>query len=102
MRITILLPLYYNNGIEVEASKFLETKEELVSKFGYCSALTPSAGTWIDTAEGKRYDDINAGFYVDVELDEEVRVFLMSYKERLKEQFEQKEIYITYHDINVI
>lgn len=99
---TILLPLYYNNGKEVEASKFLQTKEELVSRFGYCSALTPSAGTWIDPVEGKRYDDINAGFYVDLELDEERKSFLLSYKETLKRRFEQKEIYITYHDINVI
>lgn len=97
-----MLPLYYNDGKEIEPSKFLETKEELVQKFGYCSALTPSAGTWVDPSDGKRYDDINAGFYIDIVLDREVEAFLVSYKEKLKERFKQREIYITYHDINVI
>lgn len=102
VRISILLPLKYNDGKDVEASKFLQTKEELVSRFGYCSALTPSAGTWIDSADGTRYDDINTGFYFDVEMDDELGTFLQYYKEVLMRRFEQKQNYITYHDINVI
>ncbi len=98
-----MLPLHYNDGREIEPSKFLETKEELVQKFGYCSALTPSEGTWVDPSGGKRHDDINTGFYVDIAaLDRDVEAFLASYKERLKKRFNQREIYITYHDIRVV
>lgn len=37
-----------------------------------------------------------------MDLDDEIRDFLATYKERLKERFNQREIYITYHEINVI
>ena len=47
VRYEILLPLKYNDGSDVEASKLLQTKEELVQKFG---ALTvdphPLEGLW--------------------------------------------------------
>lgn len=39
---------------------------------------------------------------MDVDLDDALKAFLTSYKEKLKERFRQREIYITYHDINVI
>jgi hypothetical protein len=65
--------------------------------------LTPSPGTWVDPIDGQRHDDINTGFYVDVnELTPEIMLFLKEYKDILKARFKQKEIYITTQKINVI
>jgi hypothetical protein len=55
------LPLFYNDGKEIEKSKFLETKEELAAKFHGCTALTPAEGLWIDDDFSKYYD-VNSGY----------------------------------------
>src|SRR5262245_29079903 len=67
IRITILLPLKYNDLAPIEPAKFLSTKNDLVDKFGGCSGLTPTPGTWVDPTDGTQYSDINTGFYVDAE-----------------------------------
>jgi len=64
--------------------------------------LTPSPGTWVDPVDGQRHDDVNIGFYVDVELTPEVMKFLKEFKEKLKDRFKQREIYITTQKINVL
>jgi hypothetical protein len=53
--------LFYNDGKEIEKSKFLETKEELAAKFHGCTALTPAEGLWIDDDFSKYYD-VNSGY----------------------------------------
>ena len=64
-RYEILLPLKYNDGSDIEAAKFLQTKSELVQKFG---ALTidphPVEGVW--TQQGTAYRDILLKFTIDV------------------------------------
>jgi hypothetical protein len=99
IRINILLPINYNDGRKVEEEKFYQTNLELSKRFGACSALSPTQGTWVDPIDGKKYDDLNIGFFVDTEESPSTLDWLKEYKEILKNRFEQKEIYITYHDI---
>ncbi|MBI4657229.1 MAG: hypothetical protein HY735_00005 [Verrucomicrobia bacterium] len=40
IRFEILLPLYYNDGREIEREKFVATDDELVSLFGATSTDT--------------------------------------------------------------
>lgn len=46
----------------IEKSKFLKTRDELVTGFGGCTAMTPAEGSWMyrDT----KMSDTNSGFYV--------------------------------------
>jgi hypothetical protein len=94
--------LSYNDGSSIEPAKFLRTKNDLVAEFGGCSGLTPTPGTLVDPTDGKEYNDLNTGFYVDVEEKPSTIDFLKGFKETLKKRFDQKEIYITYQDINTV
>jgi hypothetical protein len=69
-RYEILLPLKYNDGGSIEPEKILQTKQDLVQKFG---ALTvdpyPVQGVW--TYQGTAYQDSLLRYVVDVEDDSE-------------------------------
>ena len=56
-RFEILLPLNYNDGIEIEAEKFDQTAEELCDRFGGVTEDTVRvSGTW--KYGGTRYRDV--------------------------------------------
>lgn len=99
--VRIILPLLKNNKAPIEQFLFLKTKEELHHKFGGETELVPTTGTWKDDT-GKLYEDPSAGFEVIAEHSDEIVQWLKTYKEKLKDRFEQKDIMITYHPINVI
>ena len=64
IRIDIILPVFYNNGKKIEDSKLLQTRKELAKRFGGCSFLRKTYGTWIDPSDHKEYNDVNSIFFV--------------------------------------
>lgn len=100
IKIDVILPAFYNNGRKVEDSKLLQTRKELAKRFGGCSYLRKTQGTWIDPSDNKEYDDVNSIFFVIAPKTQATLDFLKEYKEILKTRFSQKEIMITYQDIN--
>ena len=77
-----------------------DLSKELAQRFGGCSFLRKSYGTWIDPSDHKEYNDVNSIFFVIAPKTQETLAFLREYKEVLKTRFDQKDIMITYQDIN--
>jgi hypothetical protein len=101
-RYEILLPLKYNDGGIVEPEKLLQTKEDLVQKFG---ALTvdpyPVPGLW--TYQGTSYQDTLLRYIVDVEDDSAaVQAFFGEFKQMLKLRFRQLDVWIVAYPIRVV
>jgi hypothetical protein len=101
-RYEILLPLRYNDGGEIEAEKFLLTKQELAQRFGALSVdPDPIQGLW--TYQGVTYEDLLLKYVVDVESDTpEIQAFFRDFKETLKARFRQFDIWIVASAIRVI
>jgi hypothetical protein len=100
-RFEILLPLYYNDGRLVEMEKFMATNRELLNRF---EALTTDSvevsGTW--KYRGTFYRDRLVRLTVDAPKPKEASRFFRAYKKVLKSRFEQVDIWITAHDVDVI
>src|SRR5438105_2337037 len=100
-RYEVLLPLLYNSGAAVEASLIEDTREELLLRFGGISEeLGGVRGSWIH--ERIRYEDELIRLTVDCDDTRANRQFFNRLKETLKERFEQLEIRITFHRIEVL
>ena len=100
-RYEILLPLRHNDGRTVAAELFDQTRRDLVLQFGAVSFFPQSLlGIWIH--EGDRFEDELVRVVVDVEDTAETRQFFFTFKVLLLERFEQIEIYIASHPIDVI
>lgn len=100
-RFEILLPLNYNDGKPIEPAKFLLTNRELVRQFGATTVdTTRASGTWM--YKGTLYEDLLMRVTVDSSAPEEATAFLGQYKEVLKERFEQLDIWVTAHDLDLI
>ena len=100
-RYEILLPLKYNDGTPVEPEKFQTTRRELVERF---SALTmdapPIVGLWMPG--GREYQDELIRFVVDAEVSADTDEFFRTFKEQLKDRFQQIDIWITASPIRVL
>lgn len=97
----IYLPLRYNDGREIEPSKFDQTRIELVNRFNGLSVL-PGEGLKIEgwwKSEDAVYRDEVRIFRVFCAADDE---FFKEYKESLKTRFEQEEIFILSYDASAI
>jgi hypothetical protein len=100
-RFEILLPLNYNDGRRVEQEKFLVTHRELVEKFGATTVdSTKASGTWL--YRGTLYEDVLVRISVDSAEPEKAIAFFRQYKETLKSRFEQIDIWITAHDVELL
>jgi hypothetical protein len=100
-RYEILVPLKHNDGRDVDGALIEETREELVAQFGSVTLCpSPVLGVW--THEGRRYEDELMRLVVDVEDVEPHREFFMGFKATLLERFEQIDIYITSHIVEII
>jgi hypothetical protein len=100
-RFEILLPLNYNDGRPIEREKFLLTQRELVRQFGATTVdTTRASGTWM--YKGTLYEDLLMRVTVDSFEPNEARAFLQQYKAVLKDRFEQLDIWITAHDVDLI
>lgn len=102
LRVEILLPLRYNNRKPIPPSHFLTTEQELVDRYGGCTALIPRRGSWTNPRDSRIFQDVNSGFYVDCLDNEETIKSLIAYSEVLKKRFKQKKMYITYYKVNVL
>jgi hypothetical protein len=100
-RLEILLPLNYNDGKSIEEKKFVVTHRELLKKFGATTVdATRASGSWV--YGGALHEDVLVRIVIDAFEPEAAIAFLRQYKETLKARFEQLDIWITAHDIEVI
>lgn len=99
-RFEILLPLTYNDGTFIEREKITQTTDELIEHFGGITQdLLRATGTW--TYGGVRYRDELLRIRIDSDDADAVR-FLRSSKQVLKKRFQQIDIWITAHEIQII
>lgn len=100
-RFEILLPLRLNDGTPVPEDAIADTLIELEEKFGAVSCETQTTrGRW--RFDGETYRDDLTRVYVDVADVPEHRQFFIEYKERLKQRFQQIDMWITTYPIEVL
>ena len=101
IRFEILLPLFYNDGRPIEKEKFLETDDDLVQRFGDTSTDTVVVrGRWL--YQSTVYHDQLIRVRLDLQDTPENWQAVRDVKEALKTRFEQLDIWITAHRIDVI
>jgi hypothetical protein len=100
-RYEILVPLSFNDGSPVPESLLKQTFQELKEHFGNASSETQVV-RGSSEYYGVEFKDKNARLFVDVRDLEEHREFFHNFKERLKERFQQIDIWITSHPLDVI
>ena len=102
--IEFLLPLDYNDGTPIEEEKHLQTRDELLSRFGGCRVTTSARaayeGLWEHT--GHLYHDFVKSLIVECRLRNADYYWLSTYKRQLEKRFKQVEIYIIVRDIKRI
>jgi hypothetical protein len=99
-RFEILLPLTYNDGTLIEPEKFDQTAEELSDRFGGITQDTVRiTGTW--KYGGTRYRDDLLRIRIDTN-DPTANAFLRAHKPIWRERFQQIDIWITAHEIEII
>lgn len=100
-RYELLLPTSFNDGGPIPRKLTGQTLRELRKRFGSFSAETqPLEGQWEHA--GKVHRDLNIRVFVDVPDTPENRQFFVEYKERLKERFQQIDIWMTTYLVEVI
>ena len=100
-RYELLLPLRFNDGQAVPNELIVETLLELESRFGAVSSETQIIrGLW--QHEGQSYRDDLMRVFVDVPDLPENRQFFVAFKEKIKERFQQIDIWMTTHPIERI
>jgi len=101
IRFEILLPLFYNDGRAVEDRKFIETDDELVTAFGATSTDTVVVrGQWL--YQSTIYEDRLIRVSLDVEDTPENWQKMRDIKEVLKQRFDQIDIWISAHRIEIL
>ena len=101
IRFEILLPLFYNDGRPIEREKFVQTDDELVHLFGAVSTdAVVVRGLW--TYQSTLYHDQLLRSRVDVEDCPENWQAMRKLKETLKVRFEQLDIWVTAHRIEIV
>jgi hypothetical protein len=97
----IFIPLYYDDGKPIEASKLQHLQERLLEQFeGLTYFPQPNQGFW--KFGGINYHDQVVIYRVISEEPMASRRFLSTLKEHLKQELDQKEILIIEREIGVI
>jgi hypothetical protein len=105
-RIDVFLPLDYNDGRQVEETKFAKLENELLIRFGGVTSFRrqfPLQGLW--QSKGKVFQDrvvIFTALDFSAQDNAELVEYLEGLKKRLKRKFAQKEILITIHELLAI
>lgn len=100
-RYEILLPLRFNDGQPVPKALLAQTVQELEARFGAVSCETQVIqGRW--RGEGRAFRDDLMRVYVDAESTAQVRDFFAAFKQRLQARFQQLDIWLTSHSIEVL
>jgi hypothetical protein len=101
IRFEILLPQFYNDGRAIEDQKFLQTDDELVAAFGATSTDTVIVrGHWL--YHSTIYEDRLVRVRIDVEDSPQNWQKMRDIKEVLKLRFEQIDIWIAAHRIEIL
>ena len=100
-RFELLLPTQFNSGSAVPNEVFADTLMELETRFGAVSSESQTIqGHW--RHEGQLYRDESVRVFVDVPDTEDNRQFFVDLKERLKDRFQQLDIWMTTYPLEVI
>lgn len=100
-RYEILLPLRFNDGTRIPKALLAQTVQELEDRFGAVSCETQAIeGRW--RSGSVLYRDELMRVWVDAESTPEVRAFFEALKTRAKERFQQLDIWVTSHSIEVL
>ena len=100
-RYELLLPRRYNDGRRIPNRFITETLLEWREQFGAASCETQTIrGQW--QHEGEVYQDELVRLFVDVEDTAGNRQFFMEFKERAKIRFQQIELWLTSHPIDLL
>lgn len=100
-RYEILIPSQYNDGRDIPSELLADTLFELRKRFGAVSCETQIIqGIW--QHEEEIFRDRLVRVFMDVPDTAENRQFFVEFKERLKVRFDQLEIWLTTHPIEVI
>ena len=101
IRYEILLPLCYNDGRPVESEKFRQTTLDLLENFSAATLdLIVAISAW--KYQGTVYEDLLWRFIVGVPATSPADDFLRNYKEALKARFDQIDIWISSHEIQIL
>lgn len=100
-RFELLLPLRFNDGQPVPDDIIADALIELEQRFGAVSCETQTIqGRW--RFEGQAYRDDLVRLFVDVPDVASNREFFIEFKERLKDQFQQVDIWLATYPIEVL
>ena len=96
LKVEILVPIFYNNGTNVEAEKYRILFEELVKQFGAVSSEDNNVinGYWINPQNNKAYADKNKVYWIIVSDTEENRQYFINLQNKLESLFKQESILI--------
>ena len=98
--VQLLLPLYNNAGAPLAQKLFTEVRDELVERFGGITGYTraPVRGLWQDR-EQTVHDDLIIYEVMVEQLDAD---WWRRYRVRLERRFEQSELIVRAHEIQVL
>lgn len=100
-RYEILLPLSYNDGRPIEPEKFDQTNLELTEKFSATTTdMIMAVGLW--RYRGTVYEDLLLRLIIDVPASSPADDSFREYKEVLKTRFQQIDIWISSHEIQIL
>lgn len=96
LKVEMLVPIYYNNGTNVEAEKYRIMFEELVKQFGAVSSEDNNIinGYWINPQDNKAYADKNKVYWIIVPDTEENRQYFVNFQDKLESLFDQESVLI--------
>ena len=96
LKVEILVPIFYNNGTNVEDEKYRILFEELVKQFGAVSSEDNNVinGYWINPQDNKAYADKNKVYWIIVPDTEENRQYFINLQNKLESLFKQESILI--------
>ena len=100
-RYEVLLPLKFNDGTEVPQILLADVVLELEQQFGAVSWESQTIhGRW--TFQGQNYRDELVRVFIDVPDTDENRSFFVGFKERLKKAYQQLDIWVTTHPLEIL
>ncbi len=100
-RYEILLPLKFNDGSAVPEALIAETVGDLKRHFGALSLETQRIeGLW--PRQGEPHPDDLVRVFLDVPDTPENRQFFVEFKAMLKVRFQQDDIWVTTHKLEII
>jgi hypothetical protein len=98
-RAELLIPLFDNEGRPFGPEKVLSVHDQLLARFGGCrmEPLSPHLGSWAE--EEQTYHDQLLMFTVDAPREDASLDWFVEYKESLKSEFKQVEIYLAVSEV---